>query len=334
MTPETDVLDFISRSMEGLFSDGLPVVPPTAEAVDAFVLASGFPADTFLGEFRPRQSRVTVRDVAVNAVMAGCKAGYAPVVLATARALMDERFDVWGVACSTKGSAPLIIVNGPVRRTIGLNCRTNVFGPGFQANATIGRAVRLMILNLGGARPDELDKATLGNPGRFSQCIGEDEEDSPWAPLHVERGFAADHSTVTVFGGESLRLVNVHYNNADAVLAAMADTLAVCGILNGNNITGLSPHVLIFAKEHRDLLHAAGWTKESIRNYIAENAVITEERLRAVDGTSREPRHVVEDPNQILVVAAGGHAGRFAGILPGWSWQSQPVTIAVEAPLD
>ena len=330
MTSETTVIDFIDRSMDGLFSDGLPIVPPTADAVNAFVLASGLEAGTFLGEFRPRQSRVTVRDVAVNAVMAGCKADYAPVVVAAARALMDESFDVWGIACSTKGSAPLIIVNGPVRGAIGLNCRTNVFGPGFRANATIGRAVRLMILNLGGARPDELDKATLGNPGRFSQCIGEDEEDSPWVPLHVERGYAPEQSAVTVFGGESLRLVNVHYNSADALLAAMAETLAVCGILNANNITGLSPHVLVFAKEHRDLLHAAGWSKESIRNYMAENAIIPEARLRQVDGVSVEPRRVVEDPNQLLIVAAGGFAGRFAGILPGWSWQSQPVTVAVE----
>ena len=327
---ESAILDFIERSMDEPFSDGLPIVPPTGPAVAAFVVASGLAADTFLGEFRPRQSRVTVRDVAINAVMAGCKPDYAPVVVALARALMDEAFDVWGVACSTKGSATLVIVNGPVRNAIGINCRTNVFGPGFRANATIGRAVRLMILNLGGARPDELDKGTLGNPGRFAQCIGEDEEDSPWVPLHVERGLSAGQSAVTVFGGESLRLVNVHYNSADAVLAAMVDTLAVAGVLNANNITGLSPHVMVFAKEHRDLLHAAGWTKQSIREYVAENAIIGEELLRRVGGEASGPRRVVEDPDQLLIVAAGGFAGRFAGVLPGWSWQSQPVTVAVD----
>lgn len=330
---ENAVLQFIERSMDAPFSDGLPVVPPTGAAVAAFVAASGMAADRFLGEFRPRQSRVTVREVAVNAVMAGCKPAYAPVVVAVARALMDEAFDVWGVACSTKGAAPLVIVNGPVRNEIGINCRTNVFGPSFRANATIGRAVRLMILNLGGARPDELDKGTLGNPGRFSQCIGEDEEDSPWIPLHVERGLSAEQSAVTVFGGESLRLVNVHYNSADAVLTAMADTLAVAGVLNANNITGLSPHVMVFAKEHRDLLHAAGWTKRSIREYVAEHAIISENMLRRVGGEAGGRARVVEDPDQLLIVAAGGFAGRFAGILPGWSWQSQPVTVSV-APVD
>ena len=328
----SQLLDYIDRQMDADFSDGLPVVPPTPPAVEAFIAASGMSADTHLGEFRPRQTQTTVRDVAINAVMAGCKAEYAPVVVAIARALMDEAFDVWGVACSTKGSAPLVIVNGPIRTSIGLNCRTNVFGPGRRANSTIGRAVRLMILNLGGARPDELDKATLGNPGRFAQCIGEDEEDSPWTPLHVERGFSPEQSTVTVFGGESLRLVNVHYNSADAVLAATVEALATTGIFNANNITGRSPHVIVFAKEHRDLLHAAGWTKQAIRQFIADNAVIAEERLRCVGGTADGPGRVVTDPDQLLIVAAGGIAGRFAGVLPGWSWQSQPVTVAVELP--
>lgn len=320
------VLSYIDASMDGEFSDGLPIVPPLRESVEAFIAASGEAGDTVLGEFRPRATMVDVQKVAVNAVMAGCKPDYAPVVVATARALMDEEYDVWGVGCSTKGSAPLVIVNGPIRNEIGLNCGTNVFGPGFRANSTIGRAVRLMILNLGGVRPGELDKATLGNPGRFSQCIAEDEENSPWTPLHVERGFELGDSTVTVFGGESLRLINVHYNSADGLLASCAESLAVTGIYNENNFIGRAPQVFVFAKEHRDLLHAAGWTKQNIREYLAENSQISEEMLRKVGGTLEGSRYVVEDPAQILIVAAGGYAGRFAGLLPGWSWQSQPVT--------
>lgn len=330
MEPHEDrALGFIEAQLESEWSDGLPVVPPTPEAVRSFVTHSGLAADTVLGEFRPRQSRVTVQDVAVNAIMAGCRPDYARVVVALARALMDEEFDVWGVACSTKGSATLVIVNGPVRNEIRINCRTNVFGPGFRANATIGRAVRLMILNLGGARPNELDKGTLGHPGRFSYCIGEDEESSPWTPLHVERGLAADDSAVTIFGGEALRLVNVHYNSADAVLAGMVATLACPGIFNANNITGRSPHVLVFAKEHQDLLAEAGWDKRRIREHIAEHAIISEDALRRVGGEASGPVRVVEDPDQLLIVAAGGHAGRFAGVIPGWSWQSQAVTVRI-----
>lgn len=326
---EDRALAFIEAQMNSEWSDGLPVVPPAPAAVEAFVCCSGLDDSEILGEFRPRQTVVTVRDVAINAIMAGCRPEYAPVVVALARALMDEEYDVWGVACSTKGSASLVIINGPVRNEIGVNCRTNVFGPGFRANATIGRAVQLMILNLGGARAGELDKATLGHPGRFSYCIGEDEEDSPWTPLHVERGLAQNDSAVTVFGGEGLRLVNVHHNTADAVLTAIVSTLASPSIYNAHNIIGHSQHVLIFAKEHRDLLAAAGWSKQQIREYVAEHAIIPEDIARRVGGSADGPQKVVRSPDELLIVAAGGFAGRFAGVIPGWSWQSQAVTVKV-----
>lgn len=327
---DEQMLSFIEAQLDSPLSDGLPVVPPTANAVAAFVERAGLPGDQVLGNFRPSEKAVTVRQLAVAGVMAGCKPEYMPVLMATARALMDEEFDIWGVSCSTKGSAPLIIINGPVREELGVNCRTNVFGPGFRANSTIGRAARLMILNFGGARPNELDKGTLGHSGRFSYCIGEDEEASPWTPLHVERGLLAGDSAVTVFGGEGMRLINIHYNSADALLAAVCETLASVSIYNANNIVARMPHVLVFAKEHRDLLHSAGWTKRSIREFVAENAVISEEMLRRVDGEASGPARVVEDSGQILIVGAGGHAGRFAGLIPGWSWQSQPVTVKID----
>ncbi len=173
---EDEIVAMLEANLESTFSDGLPIFPPTERAVAAFIQQSALSPDHLLGKFRPRETDVTVRDVAINAIMAGCKPQYARVVVATVCALMDEAFDVWGVTCSTKGSAPLVIVNGPVRNEVGINCRGNVFGPGFRANATLGRAVRLMVLNLGGALPNELDKGTLGHPGRYSYCIGEDEE--------------------------------------------------------------------------------------------------------------------------------------------------------------
>lgn len=324
-----EVLAMMESQLESEFSDGLPIFPPTEEAVAALVASTGLDAGEVLGRFPPSMADITVQTVAVNAVMAGCKPSYGPVMVAAVRALIDEEFDVWGVAASTKGSAPLLIINGPVRNEIGVNCRGNVFGHGFRANATLGRAVRLMILNVGGARPNELDKGTMGHPGRFSYCIGEDEEHSPWVPLHVERGLQAGDSAVTVFGGESLRLVNVHYNRPEAVLAGVCDTLACTGIFNPSNITGRSPHVIVFAKEHRDLFHAYGWTKKTIREYVAEHSIVSADDLRRAGGEADGPLRVVENPDDLLIVAAGGHAGRFAAVVAGWSWQSQPVTVRV-----
>jgi hypothetical protein len=329
-TVEVDrVLAAIERYLSSDSSDGLPVVPPTAPAVSAMVEATGLPQETPLGKLPPRLATITVREVAINAVMAGCRPDYAPVLVAAVRAMIDDRFDLFGVACSTKGAAPLVIVNGPIRAALGINCGGNVFGPGFRANATIGRAIRLILLNVGAARPNVLDRGTLGHPGRFTYCIGEDEEDSPWTPLHVERGLQPQQSAVTLFGGEGPRLVNAHQESPEAVLYAVARTLASVGIYNTANITGYSPHVLVFAKEHRDLLHKHGWTKDRIRQYMAEEAVIPRDELERMDGRSDGPVHVVKKADDLLIVAAGGAAGRFACVIPGWSHQSQPVTVAI-----
>jgi hypothetical protein len=257
-----------------------------------------------------------------------------PVVVAAARALCERSFDTFGIACSTKGAAPLVIVNGPIRQRIGINCRGAVFGPGFRANATIGRAVRLLILNLGAARPHELDKGTLAHSGRFSFCIGEDEEDSAWTPLHVERGLRAEQSAVTLWGGEAPRQIAISDDSGEAILWAMAWTLATVGAGGAGCGTerdmGGAPHVLVFAKEHRDILIRDGFSKQNIREFVADNALVPAEYLarlgRRVDG----PCRVVASPESLLVVAAGGNAGRFSSVLPGWTRQSQPVTIPID----
>lgn len=329
---DSHVAGYWERCLEVGHGDGLPIVPPTEEAVEAMVRATGLAADEALGQFPPSNATITVGDLAVNAVLAGCRADYAPVLVSVVRALVQPEFDLVGVATSTKGSAPLLIINGPVRREIEVNCGGDVFGARFRANATIGRTVRLLIINVGRSRPNELDRGTLGHPGRFSYCIGEDEEGSPWEPLHVERGCGPEDSAVTVFGGEGMRLVNVHYNTAEAVLAGVADTLASTGIYNDHNIVRRAPCVVVFAKEHRDLLAGAGWTKQAIRESIFEEAVLSPEALRRVGSDADGPVPVLERPEDILLIAAGGVAGRFAGVIPGWSWQSQPVTERVEFP--
>jgi hypothetical protein len=332
------LLSAIERYMEA--GDGLPVVPPTSALVAEMAAASGLAPETELGRMPPSLKAVTVRDVAINAVLAGCKPDYMPVLIAAARGLCHRDFDLFGVATSTKGAAPLLIVNGPIRHTIGLNCRGAVFGPGFRANATIGRAVRLLILNVATSRPHVLDKATMAHSGRFSFCIGEDEEDSVWAPLHVERGLSPDQSAVTLWGGEAPRQVSIGDNSGEAILIAVCFTLASIGVrpvasarpeeqeheLDPNG----TPHVLVFAKEHRDILIREGWTKAKIREFVCENTYVPDEIYRRMGRNPAEMRSVVGSPDDILVVAAGGDAGRFASVLPGWTRQSRPVTVPIE----
>ncbi len=171
-------------------TDGLPVVPPTRSRVERMLEATRRPPDTLLGEMPPNYGRVTVEKVAINAVMAGCRPDYLPVALAAAECACEPAFNLHGVATSTHFSAPLIVVNGPVRTRIGINSGFGVFGPGYRANATIGRALRLLMINVGGARPGETSMSTFGHPGRYTYCIAEHEEASPWPPYHLERGLA------------------------------------------------------------------------------------------------------------------------------------------------
>jgi len=200
-----------SDPIEELFArgvtDGLPVVPPTAERVGATVAASGRGGDELIGLVAPANGRATVERVAVNAVMAGCRPEYIPVVIAAVSAICDPEFSLVGVSGTTDAVTPLVIVNGPIRRALDVNCAASVFGAGFRANATIGRAVRLVWVNVGGARPGVISMSTFGQPGRYSYCIGEHEEASPWEPLSVEHGFAAADSTVAVLAAEAPQIV-------------------------------------------------------------------------------------------------------------------------------
>src|SRR5690348_10461674 len=193
--------------IEALFdrgvTDGLPGVPPTAERVAAAVAASGRAPEELVAEMPPRFGRATVQKVAVNAVMAGCRPEYLPVVVAAVEAMCDERFCLLGVSGTTDAVAPLVIVNGPIRAKLDINSGAGVFGPGWRANATIGRAVRLCWVNIGGAAPGVISMSTFGGPARYTYCIGENEEASPWEPLHVEHGFAASDSTVGVMAAEA-----------------------------------------------------------------------------------------------------------------------------------
>src|SRR2546429_1222143 len=184
------------------WTDGLPVVPPTRKLVDALVEALGGDPHFVECKVPPRHGSLTRQVLAINMVMAGCKREYAPVVRAAMLALSTDAFNLNGVQATTHMAAPLLVVNGPIAREIGMNGDCNAFGPGNRANATIGRALRLVLLNVGGGRPGELDKSTLGHPGKYTYCVAENEAASPWAPYHVEKGFSLEDSAVFVLAAE------------------------------------------------------------------------------------------------------------------------------------
>src|SRR3989441_4855449 len=190
-------------------SDGLPVIPPTRERVERMLAGTRRERDDLLGAMPPNYGRLTVEKAAINAVLAGCRPDYLPVVIAAAECACDPAFNLHGVATSTHFSAPLVLVNGPIRPRIGLNSSFGVFGPGYRANATIGRALRLLMINIGGVRPGEISMSTFGHPGRYTYCIAENEEASPWPPFHASRGFPAEVSTVTLFAGEGPHGISV-----------------------------------------------------------------------------------------------------------------------------
>ncbi|MDY7102754.1 MAG: hypothetical protein S0880_16350 [Actinomycetota bacterium] len=321
-------LQVAAREIESMFAapfgDGLPMVPVTAEAHEAMLASMALDGDASLGTIPPAEATLTAADVATCAVLAGCRPEYGPVVAAAARGLTHPAFALYGVACSTKGCAPLVIVNGPVCRRIDLNARDNLFGHGRRANATIGRAVRLVVQRVGRAEPGVLDRATLGHPGKHTFCIAEDEEASPWAPLPADRGVAVGTDAVTLVGAEGPRLVDVSDGEPDLLVAGLADAMAVTG---GNTGVGIGdghrapPAVVVLAGEHRTLLADAGYGRHDVASAVAE---------RAGSRSAARGSIATHDPADVLVVAAGGHAGRFSCVLRGWSATSRPVTVPLD----
>ncbi len=221
---ETDVYEYC---MEAGFSPCLPVVPPTAARVDRTLAATPLPADRVIGLVPPCYGEATVEKIAANAVMAGCKPEYMEVLVPLVRAACDERFNLHGVQATTHSATPLAIVSGPAAERLGLTSGAGLFGNTARANSSIGRAFQLVITNLGGALPGEIDMSTLGNPGKFSYCIAENLAASPWGPLHAEDGFGATDSTITLFGAGGIQEVSEHNARSGAqLLRTIAATLA------------------------------------------------------------------------------------------------------------
>ncbi len=314
-----DALEAIEFCYQQGWTDGLPVVPPTEARVAEFLAAAGLAPDAVLGTVPERGRVITAEKVAINAVMAGCLPTYLPVVVAAVQAMTDPAFCLHGVAASTSGAAPLVIVNGPIRHAVALNAGGNVFGPGWRANATIGRAVRLVLLNVLGAQPGVLDQATLGHPGKYTYCIAEDEEATGWTPLHVERGLAAEQSAVTVMAAEAPHSVrNAFATTPEEVLASVADVLAHGGYTRG-------AYLIVLAPEHRAVLERAGWTKADVRAYLVEHARRSLAELKragyvrgAVEPGDAQRFPPLVEESDLLVVAAGGAGGGFSAVVPPW----------------
>lgn len=322
--PVTDAQALIELYYEKGWTDGLPVVPPSEHSVGAMLAAAGLRGNEVIGEIPDRHARVTADKVAVNAVLAGCLPDYMPVVVAAVKGICHPDYCYHGAATSTGGSAVAMIVNGPLAPRLGINARDNVLGQGFRANATIGRAVRLVMMNAINTRPGKLDRSTMGNPGKYSLCFAENEADSPWEPLHVERGLRPDESAVTVFAAEAVvQVYNQLSNTTEQLLLPFAD--AMCN-LGSMNIGGQAQQIVIFGGEHCEVLRAGGWSKRRIKEYLYEHAVRSVADVKragrlpgpVTPADERAQRHSTKSPDDIVLVAAGGRAGAFSAVLMGW----------------
>ena len=309
------------------WTDGLPVVPCGQDQLDRMLAQVDRAPDDVLLAMPQLNRAVTVRLAAINAVMAGCLPDYFPVVVAAWDSLREEGYARKGIWQSTTGTASLLLVNGPVRQQIGINSRGNLFGPGFRANATIGRAIRLGAINALGLRPHELDQATQGTPAKYTCCIGENEEESPWAPLHVDCGLAAEDSAVTAMTMRSTVHIEArHTAVAEQLLHDIADTTSRTGALLHQSVSAC----VVLCPEHAHLLADAGWSKRDVSTFLYEQSFLARAELDragkgAVSRTSRwrvpqdhpdaevdagsdpdrDGVHALTSPDAVLVVVAG-----------------------------
>ena len=321
------------------WTDGLPIVPPTEEGVRACLTAAGLTPDDLVGVERVRQRPISAEKVAINAVMAGCLPAYMPVVVAILRAMCQEPFNLHGSTASTGGTAQFIVVNGPIRTALGMNATHNVLANGNRANATIGRAIRLVLINVLGCVPGQLDRSTLGHPGKYTFCIAEDEEDSPWIPLAQERGVPGGMSGITVMACEAPRqLLNEWTHDPEEILetfaAEMRHNMLTYSVWAGN-------YTLVIPKQLRELIVAAGWQKKDIRDYVYRAARVLRRDWVSVgkanivqrSGGPHQEFTALRSPDDLLVVAAGGPAGGFGAVISPWlGSKAQAVTQVIETP--
>ena len=325
-----NVFEAVERCYELGWTDGLPVVPPTAARVAEFLAAAGRDGAEIVGELPERRRRITAEKVAANAVLAGCRPEYLPVVLAATAAMLAPEFNLVGPSSSMGGAATLVIVNGPVARELNINARNNLFGPGNRANATIGRALRLVLMNACAAVPGLFDRSVIGHPGKFTYCIAEADTETHWTPLHVERGFAPEQSAVTVFAAEGPRQVR-SVGRPEAILYAIADVASSLGTSLSTSGSVGDPAQGI--RQGETVVTIAGnsglwrdWSKADVRNYLharIRRSVADLKQAQVFAGPVEpgdEARFVplVAAPEDILVVFAGGEESNMSSVIPSW----------------
>ena len=325
-----DVFQAAELCYELGWTDGLPVLPPTDYRVAQFLEFVGRQAGEVVGEIPERRRQVTVGKVAANAVMAGCRPEYLPVVLAATEAMLAPEFNLVGPSSSLGGAAVLVIVNGPVVEGLGINARNNLYGPGNRANATIGRAIRLILMNACAAIPGLFDRSVIGHPGKYTYCIAEAESETHWTPLHVERGFPRSQSAVTVFAAEGPRQVRatgdpeaILYSIAD-VASALGTSLSTAGSV-GDRAQGVRQGQIAVTIAGNSRLWQS-WSKQDVRNYLhprIRRSVADLKRARVFAEPvqpSDEARYVslVPEPKDILLVFAGGEESNNSSVVPSW----------------
>lgn len=333
-----DVHEFM---FERGWSDGLPLAPPTEERVARMLGGTSRAPDEIVGVIPPNRVACTVEKVAINAVMAGCKAEYLPVVLAVVEAACMDEFCMHGLLATTYFSGPIIIVNGPIINQIGMNWSTNALGQGNRANSTIGRALQLVIRNVGGGKPGGVDRAALGQPGKLGFCFPEREHDSYWESLAVERGFAPEQSTVTLFAGDGVHgIADQTSREPKSLTRSLAMTLRT---VKHGKIFGGASAILIVTPEHMRVFREAGWSKARFREEL--------DQCLSFDGAEliRGAAHIAEGmpapaagrrltkfrSDGLLIVHTGGSAGMWSAVIGGWtatgSKGSSPVTVAIRS---
>lgn len=335
VAPDTDLVEWY---YEQGYSDGFPVVPPTPAKVEAMLERLGGEPEFVEARVPPRWGNLTREVLAVNMVMAGCLPEYAPVVRAAMLALCSPAFNLNGVQATTHMAAPLLVVNGPIRTEIGMNAGHNVFGSGNRANATIGRAIRMILLNVGGAWPGDLDKSTLGHPGKYTYCIAENEEVGCIAPYHVEKGFDETDSTVFVMPAEPPHSVTNHVaDDPEGILDSIVSAMTTFA---HNNAVSAGHCAVVIGPEHAQVMAKRQWKRQDIRSYLwyearikfgdvafwhrygkVYNKSLPKWYSRNVD----DPIPIVPSVDHIHLFCAGGEAGRFSAFIPGWGHMASPV---------
>ena len=337
----------VEPTLEGAFAeayrrgwtDGLPIVPPTVERVTTMVATAGRDPNEIVAKVPPAFGAATVEKIAINAVMAGCLPEYMSVLIAAVEAMCEPRFNLDGVQSTTNPVGVALLVNGPIRKQLDINCERNCMGQGWRANGTLGRAIRLIMLNVGGGKPGTGDKAIHGFPGKYSFCFGEMEEANPWEPLHVERGFKKEDSTVTVSGVQGTsNVLTAQWFDIYDMLDLIADAMSYLG---GNNMgLGQGEPLVVLAPGHADLARAAGLSKNDVKKYLFEKAGQPVDRMpRRFAGPRLLPGLTVVNGiikpcrrwEDVMVVVAGGPEPYHATFLPtfGDTWS---VTTKVKLP--